>query len=68
MPVKLRPNPPPRLNGQGGPFSGRQKQHFSVYYRIDYDNENADFCDENSNAFDDYGGEYDQKQTITIAL
>ena len=26
--------PPPRLNGQGGPFSGRQKRHFSAYYRI----------------------------------
>ena len=32
LPVKLRP--PPRLNGQGGPFSGRQKRHFSAYYRI----------------------------------
>ena len=33
LPVKLPP-PPPRLNGQGGPFSGRQKRHFSAYYRI----------------------------------
>ena len=33
LPVKLRPLPP-RLNGQGGPFSGRQKRHFSAYYRI----------------------------------
>ena len=33
LPVKLRP-PPPCLNGQGGPFSGRQKRHFSAYYRI----------------------------------
>ena len=33
LPVKLRP-PPPRLNRQGGPFSGRQKRHFSAYYRI----------------------------------
>ena len=33
LPVKLRP-PPPRLNGQRGPFSGRQKRHFSAYYRI----------------------------------
>ena len=33
LPVNLSP-PPPRLNGQGGPFSGRQKRHFSAYYRI----------------------------------
>ena len=33
LPVKLSP-PPPHLNGQGGPFSGRQKRHFSAYYRI----------------------------------
>ena len=25
---------PPPSNGQGGPFSGHQKQHFSAYYRI----------------------------------
>ena len=36
--------------------------------KIDFDNENDDICDENSNTFDDYGDEYDQKQTITIAL
>ena len=30
----LSSDPPPRLNGQGGPFSGRQKRHFSAYYRI----------------------------------
>ena len=34
LPVKLRP--PPRLNGQGGPFSGRQKRHLSAYYRIKF--------------------------------
>ena len=27
-------SPPSRLNGQVGPFSGRQKRHFSTYYRI----------------------------------
>ena len=29
--------------------------------QIDFDNENDDFCDENSNNFDDYGDENDQK-------
>ena len=29
--------------------------------QIDFDNENDDFCDENSNSFDDYGDENDQK-------
>ena len=30
LPVKLIPPPsPPRLNGQGGPFSSHQKRHFS---------------------------------------
>jgi len=28
--------PPPRLNGQGGPFSGRQERHFSAYYGINF--------------------------------
>ena len=47
--------------------------------QIDFDNENDDFCDENSNTFDDFcdenrntfddfGDEHDQKQVITIAL
>ena len=31
---KIKLGPPPRLNGQGGPFSGRQKRHFSEYYKI----------------------------------
>ena len=35
LPVKLRP-PTPRLNGQGSPFSGRQKRHFSAYCRIKF--------------------------------
>ena len=29
--------------------------------QIDFDNENDVFCDENSNTFDDYGDENDQK-------
>ena len=32
-------SPTPRLNEQGGPspaFSGRQKRHFNVYYRIKF--------------------------------
>ena len=32
----LSSDPPPRLNGQGGPFSGRQKRHFSAYRRIKF--------------------------------
>ena len=65
FPVKLRPKPP-HLNGQGGPFFGRQKQHFSAYcqnqVQIDFDNENYYFCDETSNNFDDHGDENDQKR------
>ena len=29
--------------------------------QINFDNENEDFCDKNSNTFDDYGDENDQK-------
>ena len=28
--------PPPRGNGQRGPFFGRQKRHLSAYYRIKF--------------------------------
>ena len=34
MGLSSHPPLPPRQNGQGGPFSGRQKRHFSAYYRI----------------------------------
>ena len=36
--------------------------------QIDFDNENDDFCDENSNNFDDYSDKNDQKQTNTMAF
>ena len=49
-------------------FSGCQKRCFSAHYRIDFDNEDVIICDENSNNFDDYGNENDQKQTNTMAL
>ena len=34
LPVKSEP--PPCLNGQGDPFSGRQRHYFNAYYRIKF--------------------------------
>ena len=47
----LSSDPPPRLNGQGGPFFGRQNDIIArIADQIDFDNENVDFCDENGNS------------------
>ena len=64
LPVKLRP--PPRLNGQGGPFSGRQKRHFSAYYRIKLKSILIIKMIISVMKIDDYGDENDQKQTNTM--
>ena len=63
LPVKRSP-PPPRLNGQGGPFFRPPKTTFysvlQTQIQIDFENENYDFCDEINNNFDDYGDENDK--------
>ena len=65
MPVKLRPFPPPQRNRQGGLFFWPTKTKFQRVLQnqvhINFDNENDDFCDENSNNFDDYSDGNDQK-------
>ena len=64
LPVKLRHPPPPLLNGQGGPFSGRQKRRvIENQVQIYFDNENDDFCDENSNTVVDYGDEKNRQMS-----
>ena len=65
LPVKLSP-PPPRLNGQRGPFSGRQKRHFSAYYRIKLKSILIIKMIISVMKIDDYGDENDQKQTNTM--
>ena len=62
----LSSDPPPRLNGQGGPFSGRQKRHFSAYYRIKLKSILIIKMIISVMKIDDYGDENDQKQTNTM--
>ena len=70
--TRLAQAPPPSPKRARWSFFRLQKTTFQRVLQnqiqIDIDNENEDFCEENSNTFDDYGDEYDQKQTITIAL
>ena len=65
-PLSSDPPPPPRLNGQGGPFSGRQKRHFSAYYRIKLKSILIIKMIISVMKIDDYGDENDQKLTNTM--
>ena len=65
MPVKLRPSPPPLAEtGKVVLILANKNKMLGILQnqvQIDFDNENDDFCDENSNTFNDYVDENDQK-------